>query len=182
MNTLAPKRFVIPAVVSSHFHLREGDVVADFGAGSGFFLTVLASAVKGSGRIYACEIQKQLVERLGDLARTQGLQNVYPLWCDLEEPNGSKIPNGELDAAIVVNTLFQIEDKDAAATEIARTLRSGGKLFVIDWTESFAGLGPKPDHVYSAAAATALFEAHGFVLERDFPSGEHHYGLAFRKL
>ena len=62
-------RFVIPQVVATHFHLREGDVVADYGAGSGFFLPVLTSAVKGTGRVYACEIQKPLVEKLGDFAR-----------------------------------------------------------------------------------------------------------------
>jgi len=175
-------RFVIPNVVASHFHLREGDVVADYGAGSGFFLPVLTGAVKGTGRVYACEIQKPLVEKLGDFARTQHLQNVYPLWCDLEEPNGIHIKSGELDAAILVNTLFMIEDKDTAAVEIGRTLRSGGKLFVIDWTESFGGLGPQPGHVISAADTTALFESHGFVYERDYPAGDHHYGLAFRKI
>lgn len=182
MNTLVGKRFVIPSVVASHFHLREGDVVADLGAGSGFFIPVLANAVRGSGKVYACEIQKPLVEKLGDVARSQGLQNIYPLWCDLEEVNGSKIESGALDAAILVNTLFQLEDKETAAAEIARTLRHGGKLFVIDWTESFKGLGPQPGHVITAAVATELFESHGFVLEREFPSGEHHYGLAFRKI
>lgn len=182
MNTLVGKRFVIPHIVTSQFHLREGDVVGDFGAGSGFFVPTLAAAVKGSGKVYACEIKKPLVEKIGELARSQGLQNIYPLWCDLEEPNGIKIPTGHLDAGIIVNTLFQIEDKDIAVAEMARTLRSGGKLFVIDWTESFGGLGPQPDHVISAAEATELCESHGFVLEREFPAGEHHYGLAFRKI
>ncbi|MCB9815764.1 methyltransferase domain-containing protein [Candidatus Nomurabacteria bacterium] len=175
-------QFVIPEVVSSHFHLKEGDLVADFGAGSGFFLSPLSKAVGDTGRVFACEIQKQLVEKLGETAQAQGLSNIHPLWCDLEEPNGIKISTGELDAAILVNTLFILEDKAAALTEMARTIRSGGKFFIIDWTESFAGMGPQPGQVVTAADATALLESHGFVFEHDFPTGDHHYGLAFRKV
>ncbi len=182
MNTLIGGRFVMPDVVTTHFHLKEGDLVADFGAGSGFFLPVLAKAVGNTGRVYACEIQKGLVEKLGELTRLQNLSNVHPLWCDLEEPNGIKIATGELDAAILVNTLFLLEDKVASIQEMGRTIRSGGKFFVIDWTESFSGMGPQPEHVITAAAATALIEANGFVLDREFPTGDHHYGLAFRKI
>lgn len=182
MNTLVGGRFVIPDIVISHFHLREGDVVADFGAGSGFFLKALSTAVSDSGKVYACEIQKQLVDKLGDTARTQGLNNIYPLWCDIEESNGIKLADSSLDVALLINTLFLIDDKKTAIKEMARTLRTGGKFLVIDWTESFAGLGPKPDHVITASETTDLFEENGFVLERDFPTGDHHYGLAFRKI
>ena len=181
MDTPIGGRFVVPHVVASHFHLNEGDAVADFGAGSGFFLKVLADAVGHEGKVYACDIQKQLVEKLGEQARSLGVGNVLPLWCDLEEQNGIKIDTGELDAAILVNTLFQIEDKATAITEMIRTLRSGGKFFVIDWTESFAGMGPNPDMVISADATTSMCEAAGLVLDREFPAGDHHYGLAFRK-
>ena len=112
----------------------------------------------------------------------QGLLNIHPIWCDLEEAQGIKISDSLLDAGILVNTLFMIEDKAAAIKEIGRTLRSGGKLFVIDWTESFGSLGPQPARVVSPEEAKALFENYGFIYEREFPSGEHHYGLAFRKI
>lgn len=182
MNSLVGGRFVIPELVISHFHLREGDVIADFGAGSGFFVKDLSAIVLDTGKVYACEIQKQLVDALGDAARTLGLTNVFPQWCDLEEINGIKIEDGELDAAVLANTLFMVEDKETAIIEMARTVRQGGKFFVVDWSESFGGLGPQPGHVVSAAEATALFEKNGFILEREFPAGDHHYGLAFRKV
>ena len=181
MNTPMGGRFVIPETVSTHFHLKEGDMVADFGAGSGFFLKPLSQAVGDAGRVFACEIQKGLVETLGDQARLQNLSNIHPLWCDLEEENGIKIGTGELDAAIVVNTLFMIDDKETAIKEMGRTVRSGGKFFVIDWTESFAGIGPQPGNVMTAEDTKVLLENNGFVYEREYPAGEHHYGLAFRK-
>jgi ubiquinone/menaquinone biosynthesis C-methylase UbiE len=181
-SSLINGRFVEPSVVSSHFHLRPGDVVADFGAGSGYFIETLANLVGPTGRVYACEIQKQLVEKIGDLARSKGLSQVQPLWSDLEVIGGSKIPDGVLDAAIMVNTYFQFDDRAVALAEVLRTLRSGGKFFLIDWSESFGGLGPQPGQVVAARTAEVEGETAGFNLERSFDAGDHHYGLAFRKV
>ena len=174
-------RFVEPGVVSTHFHLREGDTVADFGAGSGYFMEVLAELVGKTGVVYACEIQKELSIKLGEQARSKGLTQVSALWSDVEELGGSKIPDGVLDAAVVVNTFFQFEDKATALQEISRTMRSGGKLFIIDWSESFNGLGPQPEQVVSEADAKAHAEEQGFVFEHSFDAGDHHYAIALRK-
>lgn len=182
MSMLPTGRFVDPESVVSHFHLKDGDAVADFGAGSGFFLQAISTRIGNDGRLFACEIQKSLVEKIAENARLLGLTNVHPIWCDLEEPEGIKIPAGSIDVGILTNTLFLIEDKEAAIKEMARTLRTGANFYIVDWTESFSGMGPIEDHVITAATTTALLEANGFVLERDYPAGDHHYGLAFRKI
>lgn len=178
---LVTGRFVIPSVVTSHFHLRFGDHVADLGAGSGYFTECLAAAVGDTGHVYACEIQRDLIQKIGDLARRKGLANVHPLWCDLEEQNGVKIADDSLDAVIMVNTLFQLEDKTSAFSEVDRILKSGGKFFVIDWTESFSGLGPQPVQVCPEASARSLAESANFSFERSFDAGDHHYGIALKK-
>jgi ubiquinone/menaquinone biosynthesis C-methylase UbiE len=182
MQSLGIERFVDPATVVSHFHIRQGESVADFGAGSGYYVPLLAAAVGHSGRVYACEIQKELVEKIGVLSRQKGLGCVHPLWCDLEAQGGVKIPDGTLDCGIMVNTLFQLQDKQTALAEVSRTIRSGGKFIIIDWSDSFGGLGPQPADVLSAQDAEALCESNGFVFERGFDAGDHHYGLAFRKI
>ncbi len=181
MDPATASNFVIPEVVTSHFHLKDGDIIADFGAGSGFFLRALSLRV-GNGKVYACEIQKLLVEKISEQVRSQHLSNIYPLWCDLEEAGGVPIKEGTLDVGILANTLFQLEDKQAASNEMYRLIRPGGRLMVIDWTDSYDGLGPAASHVYDQAAAKDLFESSGFVLEQTYPAGAHHYGLAFRKV
>ncbi len=173
-------RFVIPEKVVTHFHIREGDHVADFGAGSGYFLKPLSLLVGEEGVVYACEIQKTLVESLTNFADTEGLQNVRAIWCDLEKVGGSKIPDGSLDSVILVNTFFQLEQKDQTVAEIKRVLRGGGKAIVIDWSESFAGLGPQPADVITKDATEELFVAGGFTTETTFDAGDHHYGITFR--
>ncbi len=182
ISSLGIKRFVDPQTVVSHFHLREGDVVADFGAGSGYYTEILAKKVGNQGKVYACEIQKDLVEKIGTIARQKGLSAVHPLWCDVEVERGVKIGDGILDVGLMINTLFQIDDKHMALSEVSRTIRSGGKFFIIDWSDSFGGLGPQPKDVLLQQDAQALAEAHGFVFERTFDAGDHHYGVAFRKI
>jgi ubiquinone/menaquinone biosynthesis C-methylase UbiE len=181
-SPLVTGRFVIPHIVATHFHVRPGDVVADFGAGSGYFIDTLANLVGHEGRVYALEIQKNLVEKIGDIARAKGFAQVQPLWADVEDLGGSKIPDGTLDVAIMVNTYFQFDDRQSALREVWRTLRSGGKFFLIDWSESFGGLGPQPEQVVMAEVAEAEAETAGFVFEHTFDAGDHHYGLAFRKV
>ena len=182
MNFALPGKFVIPEIVTSQFLLNEGDKVADFGAGSGFFLKALNDAVGPSGKVYACEIQKPLVEKLGEYARLQGLANVITLWCDLEELGGIKIADNTLDAGILVNTLFQLQLKEVALEEMYRVIRPGGVIHIIDWSESFGGLGPQVSDVINKEKAIELLESKRFAFEREYPTGEHHYGFAARKI
>ncbi len=181
MYTPTIGKFAEPRIVCSHFHLREGDSIADFGAGSGHYMKPLSEAVGKSGKVYLCEIQKALVEGLGIKAREQHLLNVHPVWCDFETIGGTKLKDGTLDAGLISNTLFQATDKEIALKEVARVLRKGGKLFIIDWTDSFGGLGPQPGHVVREEDAKVLAQSVGFTFDRSFPAGEHHYGLAFRR-
>lgn len=174
-------QFVIPQNVVTHFHLLPGDRVADFGAGSGHFSFAIAKAILPNGRVTAVEIQKSLAERIASEARAKKITNVETMWADLESPRGVRIADNALDAAVLANVLFQVSDKKRALTEVARTLTSGGKLFVIDWAEAFNGIGPHPDHVVSESSAKSVMSEHGFTYERSFPAGTHHYGLVFRK-
>ena len=117
-------KFIDPRVVVSHFHLREGDTIADFGAGSGHYMKPLSEAVGQSGKVYLCEIQKNLVETLGNMVHESRLRNIRTLWCDLEVPQGIKISDGALDAGLLSNTLFQFANKQAGLTEIPDSARA----------------------------------------------------------
>ena len=177
---LVTGRFINPEQAVSHFHLRDGDVVGDFGAGVGNFTIHLAKAAGQQGSVYALEIQKSLLTTLGDTARSHNLTNINALWCDLEAARGTKLEDDILNVGVVVNTLFQIENKTAFATEVKRVLRPGAKLFIIDWTFSFRGMGPPPEQVVNEQTARDLFESQGFTFDRTFPAGAQHYGLALR--
>ncbi|MDP3996524.1 MAG: methyltransferase domain-containing protein [bacterium] len=162
--------------------LDAGMKVADLGSGSGFYSMSAASAVKQGGMVYAVDIQKDLLEKLKRGAQSKRLSNIEVVWGDIEKLGGTRLRDELVDAVLVCNILFQVEDKKSLVLEAKRILKKGGKVLVVDWTGSFEGTGPHQSHVFPKESAKELFESAGFHFERDIPAGENHYGLVFRKL
>lgn len=82
---------------------------------------------------------------------------------------------------IIPDTLFSANNKEGVFKEADRVLAYGGKLLVIDWTASFGGAGPQPEHVFSEQEALELAKKIGFVYDRRFNAGNYHYALVFHK-
>ena len=161
--------------------LKEGMIVADFGAGTGAYAVAAARRVGESGRVYAIDVQKELLSSVTTAAKKEGLSNIEILWGDIEEPHGTKLADGSVDVVIVSNVLFQSENKMGLLSEAGRVLKKGGKLLLIDWADSFGGLGPHPDHVIKKNDARKMLENARFAYGRDIEAGEHHYGMVFEK-
>jgi ubiquinone/menaquinone biosynthesis C-methylase UbiE len=164
------------------FSLSPGMVVADFGSGSGFYTMAAAKAVLPSGKVFAVDIQKDLLQKLKNGARGSHLNNIDIIWGDLEHLGGTKLRESSVDAVTVCNLFFQIENKDALCLEAKRILRVNGRVLVIDWAGSFAGIGPSEKDVISKDKMISIFEDHGFKLDREISAGAQHYGLVFRKI
>ena len=173
--------FINPEEIIKNFEVRPGMTVADFGSGSGHYVLAVAKKMNDSGVVYAIDIQKNLLETIKSEAVKQHLSNVDIVWADIEGKEGTKLANGILDLAIASNILFQIGDKEALAKEIKRTLKSGGRAAVIDWSSSFGGAGPAPKAVVTQKEAERIFIQEGFLEEREFPAGDNHYGIIFKK-
>lgn len=156
--------------------------VADFGSGSGHYAMALAKAVGESGTVYAVDIQKDLLARTKNQADSLGIKNVEVVWGDLEAPSGSKLRTGSLDALVISNLMFQVEDKKAVATEAGRVVRQGGTVLLVDWTDSFGGIGPSAERVVAKQDLSDLFHAAGFLFEREIEAGAHHYGIIMKRV
>lgn len=169
--------FTNPETNIATLGVHEGMVVADLGAGTGTYTILLAEKVGESGRVYAVEVQKEFLTNIKSAALARGFKNVEVIWGDIENAGGTKIKDGEVDAAVLSNVLFQAEDKSGLLREAKRILKIGGKLLIVDWKDSFGGLGPEKDAVIPANIAQGLCEREGFVLKQAFDAGEHHYGM-----
>ncbi len=161
--------------------LGHGNHVADFGAGTGVYSFAAAEAVGGDGKIYAVDVQKDLLTKLKNEAHTRGLTNIEIVWADLDKSNGTKLRPMSMDAVIASNIFFQLESKDNACEEIKRILKVGSRVLVVDWTSSFGGLGPEQNAVFDEQRARDLFTKHGFKEDRVINAGAHHYGIIFRR-
>lgn len=174
--------FANPQQNVEKFELNPGMKIADFGSGSGHYVFAAAKRVSGSGRVYAVDVQKDLLLKLKNEAQKLGLTNVETVWGDIETLGGTKLRDQSLDGVIASNILFQVEDKNGFCEEVKRVLKPQGKVYLIDWTDSFAGLGPQAKDIMTEIKARGIFENHGFKLEKTFSAGEHHYGLIFKKI
>ena len=164
------------------FDLGKGSYVADFGAGTGFYSFAAARAVGPMGRVYAIDVQKDLLEKLKNEAKdARHLMNIEIVWADLDNLGGTRLRDSSMDAVIIANTLFQIEKKDNTCLEIKRILKSGGRVLLVDWTSSFGNMGPHPKDVLSEEDAKKLFSKCGFKEDREISAGAQHYGIIFRK-
>jgi ubiquinone/menaquinone biosynthesis C-methylase UbiE len=177
----AHKQFAHPVRNVAALGVQPGMKVADFGSGSGAYVLAIAKELQGSGHVYAIDIQKDLLRRTKNEAEKLGYKNVEVLWGDLEAENGSKIADDTLDLVLISNLLFQIGDKRQVIAEAKRILRPNGRLAVIEWSESFGGLGPHKDDVVTKEQVLTLARAVELSFVKEFPVGAHHYGLIFRK-
>ncbi|MBU1557795.1 methyltransferase domain-containing protein [Patescibacteria group bacterium] len=173
--------FIDPKNNIAQFGLNQGMKVADLGSGSGFYVMESSKAVGNDGRVYAVDVQKELLERIKASASLEGLSNIEIIWGDIEKLGGTRLADFSVDAVILSNTLFQVEEKENLINEMKRILRPKGRALIVDWTASFGGLGPAPESVFTEHQAKDLFQKNGFVLDKDISAGEHHYGFVVRK-
>lgn len=171
--------FADPKENVKQFGIREGMHVADIGAGSGFYIAPIAKFVGRTGKVYAIDVQKELLHGIKADAKREGFGNVEIIWGDAERKNGTKLKDKSVDAIMLSNVLFQAKDKLGLISECKRILKEKGKVLLIDWTEPVGKLGPHPKDIVSKDKARDLFEMKGFVYAGDISAGSHHYGIIF---
>ncbi len=163
------------------FGIQEGWHVADLGVGYGHYAYALSAAVGPDGKVFAIDIQKDMLERLKKEVEEKHIKNIEVIWGDVEIVGGTKLRVDSLDALVISNVLFQIDSKAGMVHEASRVLKTGGKILLVDWSESFGGLGPQPGMVVDEATARRIFETGPFEYKKSIDAGEHHYGMVFEK-
>jgi len=179
-RALKTENFAHPRQNVAALGLQSGMRVADFGAGSGAYVLAIAERLEESGVVYAIDVQRELLRRIHNEAVRRGFKNVEVIWADLEVPRASKLADGSIDLVLISNLLFQVPDKPPVLREARRIVKPTGRVAVIDWSESFGGMGPIEEDVVEKEAALELSRNAGLDLEREFAAGAHHYGLILR--
>ncbi len=174
--------FSDPNVIVAALPIPPGSMVADLGAGTGAYSFFLAEKVGPTGKVYACEVQQDMLTRLENEARERNITNIQMVHSNVETHQGTRLRDASMDWVIVANVLFQIEDRPGFVKEIARILKPGGFVALIEWSESFDNLGPHENAVIKKFDAEHLFSEHGFIATPQIvDAGSHHYGIIFKK-
>lgn len=109
--------------------VQRGARIADVGAGGGFFTARLAQAVGSDGRVFATDVDGDVVERLRQRATRDRWTNVEIIQ---SSPTDPRLPAATLDAVLVMNAYHEFTDPEAMLRGLSRSLKPGGRLVIID--------------------------------------------------
>jgi ubiquinone/menaquinone biosynthesis C-methylase UbiE len=173
--------FLSPERIVSYLNIPRGGVVADFGAGFGFYAVPLARSVGPEGKVYAFDVQAEAISEIRSRARLLHFLQLDAVRVDLERDHGSRLRDAVADLVLVASILHQAENKNAVLLEAARILKPGRTMVIIEWDNSSVPAGPAQNFRIPKSKAKEMAEAAGFILDREFEAGSHHYGLLFKK-
>ncbi len=156
-------------------------IVADVGAGSGYFSRRIAARIP-EGKVIAVDVDADFVDYVKKHRDAWGTPNVEPRLAMYEN---ALLPEQSVDLVFVSNTYAYIRDRDAYFTGIQHALRPGGKLVIVDFRPDadLSGVenAPKPGQRVARDAVVAQIEALGFALDHEETFLPHQYYLVFER-
>lgn len=167
--------FLTPLHLIKELYLKPGDKVADIGSGTGTYTIELSQEVGEIGQVYAVDVHRDSLHTLRGVLDKKGIFNVDMIWADIE--NKVPIDSYSLDAVVLSNILFQLEDIDKALQNISKILKPEGQVLVVDWSKSHGGIGPHEKSVISEEKAESLMQKNGFRIIKRLPAGDYHYAF-----
>jgi SAM-dependent methyltransferase len=150
-----------PDQVMDALGVADGSVVAEVGAGGGWFTVRLAKRVGPQGLVYAEDIQEQMIESIERRMQRENLHNVRTV---LGKPDDARLPDDALDAVLIVETYYEFEKPVALLRNVKDSLKPNGRLAVVDWRKDGLGPGPPMEDRVDEADVIAQAEAAGLRL------------------
>jgi len=157
-----------PEHVIELMEIPRGSTAIDIGAGTGYFMPYLSRAVGEGGAVLALDIAKSLVDFMNERAEKEGLDNAEARLIRTDDPG---LDDGSADRVLIVNTWHHIPERAAYAVKLAKALRPGGRVFVVDFTME-TEKGPDALHKIHPEKVVETFVAAGLdarILEEDLP-------------
>jgi len=154
------RHWLPPKEVLEQLALQPGQVVADVGAGTGYFALRLAQAVSPEGCVFAVDAQAEMLTILKQKLEGSQISNVSMVCAEADD---TRLPGSSCDLFFLANLWHEIEDHVAVLLEVRRVLKPGGRIAILDWrTDVGAEPGPPLAHRIDAAQATQSLISMGF--------------------
>ncbi len=163
-----------PHEVVMALDLRPSDTVADIGAGSGYFAVRFA---RHAGKVLAVDIDPKLLEMVTTRAGEQKLANVETVVAAADDPH---LRAESLDVIFICDVIHHIEKRDAYYQLLARALKPGGRLVIVDFHKKPLPVGPPPEMKIAREALIAEVRAAGFRLAQEHTFLPYQYFLVFQ--
>ena len=165
-----------PQQILDALGVADASVVADVGAGSGWFTVRLARRVGPNGLVYAQDVQPEMLAAITRRVQREGLRNVRPV---LGRGSDPQLPAGALDGILLVGVVHEIDDRVELFANLARSLKPGGRLGVVDFRPGDSGPGPAAADRLSSTQIDGEATRAGLRLLREEPFLPFQYLLIF---
>jgi ubiquinone/menaquinone biosynthesis C-methylase UbiE len=152
-----------PTKAIEALELKPGMVIADIGAGSGYYTSRLAKKVAPSGRVYATDIQPGMIEILNRRVKAEGLTNVETILGVMDDP---KLPPSSIDLAIMVDVYHELQQPQVFLQRLKPAFKPGGRLVLLEFRKEDPQVPILEVHKMSVAEVKAELEAEGFAIDR----------------
>jgi len=152
-----------PDVALSALQLTAGAVVADVGAGSGYMTAPMAKLVGPSGRVYASDIQPEMLALLQQRIVRDKITNIVPVLGTIDDP---KLPVNTLDLILMVDVYHEFQQPQRMLRRMHEALKPEGRLVLLEYRKEDPSIPIRPEHKMSVAEAKLEVEAEGFTLAK----------------
>lgn len=166
-----------PGKIMDILRIGEASVVADLGAGSGWFTIRLANRVGPNGRVYAEDVQKPMIQAIKVRVDRLGLKNVETIFGTDVDP---RLPR-PFDAVLMVDAYHEAEKPVALLTNVAKSLKPEGRIGIVDFKKDGGGPGPAMEERVDPEAVIRDVQAAGLVLRSRETFLKYQYMLVFEK-
>jgi ubiquinone/menaquinone biosynthesis C-methylase UbiE len=141
--------------------IPRGAAVADIGAGSGYITMLLSAQVGPEGRVYANDVQPQMIEILRRRLSDRHITNVTLVQGEVDDP---RLPAQSVDLELMVDVYHELSSPQAMLRKLRSALRPSGRLVLLEYRKEDPAIPIKPEHKMTVKEAKAEVEAEGFVL------------------
>jgi ubiquinone/menaquinone biosynthesis C-methylase UbiE len=152
-----------PDIALNALKIAKGASVADIGAGSGYITVRLAARVGATGRVFANDVQPQMLNILARRLNNANITNVTLIEGTLDDP---KLPPASVDLVLMVDVYHELSQPQAILRHLRESLKPGGRLVLLEYRKEDPTVPIKPEHKMSVAEAKMEVEAEGFTLSK----------------
>jgi precorrin-6B methylase 2 len=167
-----------PALLLRELALRPGMTVADIGAGTGYYTWQLAKQIGPGGRVYAVDVQPEMISMLNSQMAKRGVRNVVSV---PGSETSVKLPPATVDLAIMVDVYHELAYPSEVLDSIVDALKPGGRVVFVEYRAEDPAVAIKPLHKMSEPQVRREATAHGLKWERSIESLPIQHAIVFRK-
>jgi ubiquinone/menaquinone biosynthesis C-methylase UbiE len=152
-----------PTLAIESLGLKPGMNVADVGAGTGYMSIRMARKVAPSGKVYANDLQPEMLDRLKKNAAAAKVTNVEPVLGTVE---GTNLPKGAMDLVLLVDVYHEFSEPQKMLRDLRAALKPEGRLVLVEYRGEDPAVPIRPEHKMTVAQVKSELEPEGFVLSK----------------